>query len=71
MRGFREVGEAGSPDYPGKNTKKNKGFLSNTGRDPLKIKKLAIQHSMLGHHGPASKTSFKWCFACGPLKVHL
>ena len=29
---------------------KNIGFLSNTGPDPLKITKLLIQHSMLGHY---------------------
>ena len=28
---------------------KNTGFLSNTGPDPLKITKLTIQHSILGH----------------------
>ena len=37
---------------------KNIGFLSNTGPDPLKITKLPIQHSMLGHHWPASETLF-------------
>ena len=42
-------------------------FLSNTGPDPLKITKLPIQHSMLGHHRPASETPFKWRFAGGPL----
>ena len=46
---------------------KNIGFLSNTGPDPLKITKLPIQHSMLGHNRPASETPFKWCFAGGPL----
>ena len=34
---------------------KNKGFISNTGPDPLKITKLPSQHSMLGHHRPASE----------------
>ena len=42
-------------------------FLSNTGPDPLKITKLPIQHSILGHHRPASETPFKWRFAGGPL----
>ena len=37
---------------------KNIGFLSNTGPGRLKITKLPIQHSMLGHHQPASETSF-------------
>ena len=45
----------------------NIGFQSNTGPDPLKITKLTIQHSMLGHHRPASETPFKWRFAGGPL----
>ena len=49
---------------------KNIGFLGNTGPDPLIITKLPIQHSMLGHHRPASETPFKWCFAGGPLMVH-
>ena len=35
---------------------KNIGFLSNTGPDALKITKLTSQHSMLGHHRPASET---------------
>ena len=47
---------------------KNIGFLSNIGPDPLKITKLPIQHSMLGHHRPASETPFKWRFAGGPFK---
>ena len=49
----------------------NTGFLSNTGPDPLKITKLPIQHSMLGHHRPTSKTPFKWRFAGGPLIARL
>ena len=35
---------------------KNIGFLSNTGPDPLKITKLPIQLSMLGHQRPTSET---------------
>ena len=35
---------------------KNTGFLSNTGPDVLKIINVPIQHSMLGHHRPASET---------------
>ena len=50
---------------------KNIGFLSNTGPDPLKITKLPKQHSMLGHHRPASETPFKWHFAGGPLMALL
>ena len=42
-------------------------FFSNTGPDPLKITKLPSQHSMLGHHRPASETPFKWRFAGGPM----
>ena len=29
------------------------------------------QHSMLGNHGPASETPFKWRFTCGPMMAHL
>ena len=50
---------------------KNIGFLSNTGPDPLKITKLSSQHSILGHHRPASETSLKWRFAGGPMMDHL
>ena len=50
---------------------KNKGFLSNTGPDPLKITKLPSQHSMLGHHRPASKTPFKWRFTGMLMMAHL
>ena len=50
---------------------KNIGFLSNTGPDPLKITKLPIQLSMLGHHRPASQMPFKWRFAGGPMKARL
>ena len=46
---------------------KNKGFLSGTGLDPIKITKLPSQHSMLGHYRHASETPFKWCFAGGPI----
>ena len=53
----------GGPD-PLKNHK-NKGFLSSTGLDPLKITKLPIQHSMLGHHQHTSETPFKWRFTGG------
>ena len=47
----------GGPD-PLKNHK-NIGFLSNTGPDPVKISRLLSQHSMFGHHRPASETTFK------------
>ena len=35
------------------------GFLINTGPDPLENHKLPSQHSMLGHHWPASKAPLK------------
>ena len=50
-------GGVGGPDTPLK-YHKNIGFLSNTGPDPLKITKLPSQHSMLGHHRPASESPF-------------
>ena len=58
-------GGTGGPD-PLENYK-NKGFLGNTGPDFLKITKLPSQHTMLGHHRPASETPFKWRFAGGPV----
>ena len=57
MCGSRWGGGGGDPP-PWKITK-NIGFLSNTGPDPLKITKLPVQHSMLGHHRSASETPFK------------
>ena len=51
--------------------RKNIGFLSNTGPDPLQITKLPSQHSMLGHHRPAIETPFKRRFAGGPLMTRL
>ena len=57
MRGSRGGrGDRGSG--PPLKNHKNKGFLSNTGPDPLKITKLPSQHSMLGHHQHASETLF-------------
>ena len=41
------------------------GFLRNTRPVPSKIKKLPGQHSLLGHHRPASDTPFEWRFAGG------
>ena len=52
-------GDRGSGPPPQENYK-NIGFLSNTGSDPLKITKLPIKHSMLGHYRPASETPFRW-----------
>ena len=52
-------GGTGGPDPPPPlENHKNIGFLSNTGRDPLKITKLPSQHPMLGHHRHASETPF-------------
>ena len=68
MCGSRREGNRGSGLPPPLKRHKNKGFLSNTGLDPLKNHKAAIsQHSMLGHHQPASETPFKWRFAGGPM----
>ena len=65
----RSRGGTGGPDPP--ENHKNIVFLSKTGPDLLKIRKLPSQHSMLGHHrpGPVSETPFKWCwrFAGGPM----
>ena len=60
--------EGGRVAGPPLENKKNIGFLSNTGPDPLKITKLPIQHSISDHHRPASETPFKWRFAGGPIK---
>ena len=46
---------------------KNIGFLGNAGPDLLKITKLLIQHSLLGHHRTASETPLKWRFAGGSM----
>ena len=51
---------------------KNIVFASNTGADTLKNPKTtAKQHSMFGHHRHASKTPFKWRFACGLIMTRL
>ena len=51
---------------------KLKGFLAILVLNAWKItiSKLPSQHSMLGHHRPASETPFKWGFAVGPMIVH-
>ena len=54
-----------SPDPP--ENPKAIGYHSNAGLDSLMITKLPSQHSMLGHHRPASETPFKWRFAGGPM----
>ena len=61
--------EEGQRSGPPWKIKKNIGFLSNTGPDPLKNTKLPIKHSMLGHHRRAIETPFKWRFAGGSLIV--
>ena len=68
----RSSGEQGVRTPPLKNHK-NKGFLRNTGSDPLKITKLQSQLSMLGHHWPVSvsETPFKWHFSGGPMMARL
>ena len=48
-------GDRGSRPPPLKNHK-NIGFFSNTGPEPMKNQVSTSQHSMLGHHRPASKT---------------
>ena len=58
--------EGPDPPSPLENFK-NIGFFNDTGPDPLKITKLPIQHSMIGHYRPASETPFKWRFAGWPL----
>ena len=50
-------GEGAWGPRPLKNHKYIK-FRSNNSPDPLKIKKLPCQHSMLRHHRPASETLF-------------
>ena len=49
-------GTTGGTDPHPKDLKK--GFLGNTGPDPLKIAKLLDQNSMLGHHRDASEMPF-------------
>ena len=57
---------------PGPPLKSQKiGFLCNTGPDPLKTTKLPSQHSMLGHHLPASETPFRRRFTVGPMMAQL
>ena len=50
---------------------KNIGFLNNTGPDPLKNHKATKPDSILGHHWPASETTFKWRFTGGPMLARL
>ena len=52
-------GGQGVPPPPPLENYKNIRFLSNIGPDSLKITKLPIQHSMLGHHRPASERSWR------------
>ena len=56
------------PPPPPLENYKNIGFLSIIlVRIPWKITKLPSQHSMLGHHWPASETPLKWRFAGRPM----
>ena len=64
-------GAVGPDPPPPLENYKNIGFLSNASPDPLKITKEPIQHSMLGHHRPASEMPFKWRFAGGSLIARL
>ena len=71
IRGSRGRGWGSWPPSPLKNNK-NKGVLSNTGPDPLKITKLPSQHWMLGHPRSASDRhlmAFHWRADDGPLIV--
>ena len=66
MRGSRRW--TGGPIPPSPSEKSQIiGFLSNTGPDSLKITKLLSQHSILGHHRPASETPYKWRFVGGTM----
>ena len=66
-RAYPEGVDRGSGTPPPLKNHQNIGFLSNTGLDPLKIKKLPSQHSMLSHHRHASETPF----AGGPMVSRL
>ena len=63
-------GRTGGPDYP--ENHKAIVFLSNTGRDPLKITNLPSQQSMSGHYRPTSDTPFimalRWRADDGPFQ---
>ena len=63
-------GGTGGPDPRPLKKSQNIGFLTNTGPDPCKTTKLPSQHSMFGHHWPASETPFKWHFTGGPMLAH-
>ena len=61
---IQREGGTGGPDRPLKNHQ-NIGFLSNTGPDPLKVRKLPNRYSMLGHHLHARETSFNGVLLAG------
>ena len=69
MGGFR--GGIGGPDPPPLKTYKNIGFLSNTGSESPENQKATKPAALLGHHWPASETSFKWIFPCGPIMANV
>ena len=54
--------------HPLKNYR-NKGFPSNIDPDS-RPENSQSQHSMLGNHGPASETPFKWRFTGWPMMAH-
>ena len=60
-------GTGGSGPPPPEKITKNKGFLSNTGLDPLKNHKATEPTFNVGPSPAASKTPFKWRFAGGPV----
>ena len=49
---------------------RNIGFPSNINPDSGPENSQG-QHLMLGNHGPASETPFKWRFTGGPMMAHL
>ena len=52
-------------------THKNIGFISNTGPDPLNIKKTTKPVFNVWALLLANEMPFKWCFVGGPIMVRL
>ena len=65
---FKDMGGRRSSPSPLEKSQNYRVF-TNTGSDPLYNKRLPSQHSMLGHHRPASETPFIWCSAGGTMVV--
>ena len=65
-----QMGDRGSGPPPLKNHK-NIGFLAIQVLLLRKVTKLPSQHSMLGHHRPASETLFKLRFVWGQMMARL